>query len=454
MWFALLLTNIKRIALIAGLLFALHPMHVESIAWAAERKDLLYALFFFASLIAYLHYLKNTGNKLNYFFCFLFFALSIFSKAMAACLPPVLVLTDLYYRRKYNFKLVLEKLPFFILAFILGAVSVYASGKDGSINTNTTYSIFDRIILANANLLLYAVKLIIPFHLSAFYPYPDKINGMLPWYYFAAPVIVLIIAALVIYYMRRNRNLFFYTGFFTLTLLLVLQLLPVGPTVFSERYSYIPSAALFIFAGVLTDTFLEKNKKNQYLMYLLYAGIGVYSIWLSVITFERCKTWKNPETFWSDVIVKFDNVPIAYNNRGHYYNKNGKKQEAMADFNKAISLNATYDMALFNRGSLFGEMNKFDEALQDLNLAIKINPKLPEAYKMRGQVYAVTGKGDAAMSDFKKALELQPDFAEIYFNMGIFYFNAGNKEEACKSFIKADQYHFDKAKAMIDRYCR
>jgi len=452
-WFTFVFSEKKLIAIITGLLFAIHPMHVESIAWAAERKDLLYAFFFFASLTAYLYYIRNTEKKINLWWSFLLFALAIFSKAMAAALPPVLVLTDMYFRRKLNGKVILEKVPFFLLAFIMGAVSVYASSRDGSIDTNKTYNFFDRIILAHANLVQYYVKLVAPLNLSGFYPYPDKTGSALPWFYYLAPLVVLIMVVLVIRSLKQTRIIFYCTGFFLLTVFLVLQLLPVGPTIFSERYSYIPSAAFFMLAAYGMDFIIEKNKQKSIVAYSLYAVVAIYSIWLSVIAHDRCLVWKNPDTFWTDVIAKAENVPIAYNNRGHYYNKNGKKEEAMADFNKALSLNADYDMALFNRGSQYGERGQFKESLADLDKAIRINGKLSEAYKMRGQVYAMTGRSQEALADFNKALALNPEFAEVYFNLGIFYYNAGNKAEACKNFSKANAMHFENAKAMVDKTC-
>ncbi len=453
MWLALLLFERRFIALVTGILFAVHPMHVESVAWAAERKDLLYSFFFFASLVAYLYYLKNTANKLNYLVCFLLFVLSIFSKAMAASLPPVLILIDFYRQRKFTGRVLLEKLPFFILAFILGAISVYASGRDNSINDSRVYTFFDRIILAHANLLLYQFKLLAPLNLCSYYPYPEKVNGMLPWFYFLAPVGVAVLLLAVFYSLRKNRTVFFCFSFFVITVFLVLQLLPVGPNVFAERYSYIPSAAFFMFLGWALHGFITRNKQKKSMVYLVYISLACYGTALGMLTPERCKIWKDPDTFWSDVIKKFDNVPIAYNNRGHFYNKSGRKQEALADFNKALSLNENYDMAHFNRGSLMGEMGRFPEALADLNAAIALNRNLPEAYKMRGQAFAVTGKPDSAMYDFKRALELQPDFAEVYFNMGIFYFNAGRREEACVNFKKAYELRFEKAREMVEKYC-
>jgi Tfp pilus assembly protein PilF len=454
MWFAWLFSGKKNIAFITGLLFAVHPLHVESVAWVAERKDLLYTIFMFASLIAYLYYVKNSKNRISYAWSLLFFVLSIFSKAMAASLPPLLVLIDFYYSRKFSRKVILEKIPFFLLALVMGSISVYASGRDGSINENAIYTFFDRCILACSNLLMYFVKLIVPHHLSPYYPYPAKTGGMLPWYYYVSPFIVALLIAVTFYSLKVSKKIFFCLVFFYVTIFLVLQLLPVGPTVFSERYSYIPSAAFFMLVAMGIDHLIMQKKGNTLFTNGIYMVLAAYCIWLGIITRDRCRIWKDPDTFWSDVIGKFDDVPIAFNNRGHYYNKMGKKKEAMADFNKAISLNADYDMALFNRGSLYGEMNRLDESMQDLNHALKVNGRLAEAYKMRGQVYAVTGKEDAAMADFKKALELNPGYGEIYFNLGIFYFNKGNKQEACKNFHMALNMHYDKATEMIDKYCK
>lgn len=147
MWFVFLLSNNGIIAMLTALLFGLNPLHVESVAWAAERKDMLYAIFFILSLIFYLKYIDHNEKLRFYFLAIFMFILSIFSKAMASSLPPVLVIIDYYRERKFSMKLVFEKIPFFLIAIMMGIVSITAAESTDTISHDTVFSFFDRILL-------------------------------------------------------------------------------------------------------------------------------------------------------------------------------------------------------------------------------------------------------------------------------------------------------------------
>lgn len=416
-------------ALITALLFAVNPLRVESVAWAAERKDLLYSMFFFASLITYLHYVKDEKNKGQFKFLaytFLFFVLAVFSKTMAVSLVPVLFLIDFYVGRKFDVKVFLEKIPFLILAVIMGLVSVNASASEGSIDNSTKYSFVDRLFFACHNLLEYILKSIVPINQSAFYQYPDTVTTE----YYLAGIVAVALAVLAFFSLRKGKEFFFAITFFVLTVFLVLMLIPVGPTIFSERYSYIPSVALFFFIAFQLNTI---STKNQQFKMPFFIGVGIVALLFTFFTRQRCMIWKDSVTLWTNVIEQFPKAPHALNNRGDAYFNLQQIDLAIADFSNAISYNDKYAQAYYNRGNAYGQTGKAKEALSDLNNAIKFEPDNANAYNKRGQANAVLGKTNEAISDFNKALQLKPDLTEVYYNLGITYINTNQKELACSN---------------------
>lgn len=246
----------KEIAFVAALFFGIHPIHVESVAWLAELKDLLYTFFFLASYIYYLKY-NEEGKSKFYFISLLLFLLSLLSKAMAAPLPVILLLTDYFIDRKFSRKTILEKIPFFILAIILGIVAINAQLPTGETLNIPVYPFWQRIIFACYGFVSYLIHLIMPVNLNAVYPYPMKVGENIPFLYYFYVILFFGIVATVIYSLRFSRKIFFGIGFFTATVFLVLQLLPIGDAIMANRYGYIPSVGIFYLAGEAFYFFLD-----------------------------------------------------------------------------------------------------------------------------------------------------------------------------------------------------
>jgi len=454
-WLAWLITRDGLVPAIAALFFGIHPMHMESIAWAAERKDMLYAMFFFLSLIWYVKYIQSGEKRLYLIYAFLFFTLSIFSKTMAACLVPMLILFDFFYRRKISTGVIVEKIPFFLVAFVMGIVAVLSAKESGSIDTNESFSFLERMLFACNNLFMYFFKLVIPINLSAYYPYPEKTGGLLPWNYYVSPVFVIALVAGCIYSLKHTRYIFLLIGFFVISIFLVLQLLPVGPAIFSERYSYIPSAGFFMLLALGLSRIMEnkrpflKSMKNA-----MIAVTGVWCMWLCVVTWQRNAVWKDSIALWNDVISQFDKALHAYNNRADAFYKTGNYEGAIRDLSMAISLNERYALAWYNRGNAYGQLGKFNEAWNDLNRALQLEPDNADALNKRGQANAVLGNRDDAFSDFNRAASLDPTNPEIHYNIGITWVNSGNTAEACKSLSRAVGMHYQPAIKAFNDLCK
>ncbi|NNF01449.1 MAG: tetratricopeptide repeat protein [Bacteroidia bacterium] len=461
------LTEDRIATLVATLLFAIHPLHVESVAWATERKDLLYTLFFVASLICYVRYIKK-GLELKYLvYAFLLMLIAIFSKAMAASLAPTLILVDYFYKRKLNLRLVLEKIPFFALSIIFGLISIDAARSTSSIDETGAYPFHERFFFASHNFLSYIAKLIVPIDLSAFYPYPVVGGETLPWMYYAAlPTVILLVVAVILSY-KSGRKIIFGFFFFSITIFLVLMLIPIGPTIFSERYSYIPSIGLNYLLGLgFVYLFVTKAKEIPALKTISAAVLIMYSAWLCYGTYERCKVWKNSETLWTDVIEQFPQVALAHNNLGNFYGKNlgmeelkkGNSDEAKKYFDRAMekyidaqAANPKYSKSYCNMGIVYAMRGEIDKAIENFNIALEYEPGYLEAIKNRGIAHAQSGQYEKAVADFNLAMEKSPRDADNFFNRGMAYLQDQKYQLALDDFNQAIIYKPDYADAYYRR---
>jgi protein O-mannosyl-transferase len=439
-----LISGKAGVALVAALLFGVHPLHVESVAWVAELKDLLYTFFFLAAYIFYLKYIKDFQKK-NYVFALLLFLLSLLSKAMAASLPLVLILTDYFKGRKINLKTLSEKIPFFLLAIIFGIVALMAQKSSGAADI-IDFSFPQRILFACYGIIGYLYKLVLPLNLSAYYPYPIASGENIPLQYYIFPVLVIALIGAVFYSLRFTKKIFFGAAFFALTVFLVLQLIPVGGAVMADRYAYIPSIAIFYLAG---EGFYFLWSKNQKLIpVILLSG---FAIFFSIKTYSRSGVWKNDMTLWNDVISRDQNIYEAYINRGNAFKNENKNDLAMADFSKAIELNPNSSFAFYNRGTAYEDAKKYELAMADYNKAIELNPDFSPAYNNRGNLYANGNKSDLALADFNKAIELNKDYSQAYNNRGNLYANANKYDLALADFNKAVELSPGNSKAYNNR---
>lgn len=440
------LSNKAIVALVASLLFGIHPLHVESVAWASGLKDLLYTLFFLSGYILYLKYLHTTQKKYIHL-ALLLFLLSLLSKAMAVTLPVLLLLTDYFKDRKFNFKTLTEKIPFFLLAIIFGVVAIFAQESSGSLEvTKSVFTFFQRIAFACYGLITYFIKLVVPTQLSAYYPYPAKAGNAIPVIYYSYILFAALLAAIVFYSLRFSKKLLFGIGFFIISISLVLQLIPVGSAIMADRYTYLSAIGIFYLAG--EGVTILWNKKQR----LLTGGLLVlFSVFFSVKTYQRCSVWDNNLTLWNDVINQNKNVPIAYLNRGVVLGKEKKFEPAVADFNIAIALSPEYTKAYYNRGVAYLELGKPDLAIEDFSKTIELNPKHIQAYQKRASAYTDMRDFDKALNDFDKAIELDPGDANSYKNQGLIYVDLGKFSLANRSFSTSIQLNPEDGDAYYNR---
>jgi len=487
------LTRKQFMAFIIAFLFALHPMHVESVVWIAERKDVLYTAFFLLSLIFYCSYLEKAQNKKFLLYCFAAFLLSLLSKSAAVTLPLVLLVIDFYKGRKINKKTIIEKVPFFLLSFLFGILSISSQHVfgEGSVSLSI-YNITDKIFMASYSVCFYLIKFFVPFRLSAVHPLPVKAGGFLPLIYYLSMMIVPVLAALL-YFLFRNKKkqavikkeIIFGLLFFLVTISLIVSL-PVGRAVVAERYTYVPYIGMAFIVVSLTEYYNTKFKDKFRILFIASSVIvlGIFA----VVSFQRCKSWKSSIVLFSDVINKYPDYPEAYNNRGLELFYQGKNEEADKDYSQSIRIKKDYAEAYFNHGLVFMKtanfkkaINKFDSAIvfglnqyslvfdyrgrakfqlqnyegamKDYTSAININAFSADAYNDRGILKGTMHDNKGAISDFEASIKYKEVNPDAYFNRGFAYFLSGNINEACSNWQTAASQGNSSAPGMLTKHC-
>ncbi|MCF8298976.1 MAG: tetratricopeptide repeat protein [Saprospiraceae bacterium] len=394
-------------AFISAILFAIHPMHVESVVWIAERKDVMYAFFYLGSLISYINYI--TKNKTKYLiYTAILFIFSLLSKSAAVTLPVLLFLFDFFLKRKYSIKLILEKIPLIVLSIFFGLLAIYSQKSSGALTDfEGIYTLTDHIFIIIYSIAFYIFMLILPIHQSIIHYYPEKINGYLPIEYYLSVLLILLVILIIIKSKKNRKYFIFGFLFFLISISLVIKIIPLGIEITSERNTYIPYIGLFFiishFSINIIDNkykYLVKLKPFLAILFIIYLGL------FSIKSWQRTKVWKDSYTLFSDVIDKYPNHHQAYYNRGIENLRNNDFKAAISDFDKVIEINPNFIDAYLNRGNLFAQSNNFQAALIDFNKIIELDSNHCIAYQNRGILYFKMNKTKEACSDWNKAYEL------------------------------------------------
>jgi len=438
--------NLSALAAGAGaLLFGIHPMRVESVAWVTERKDVLFGAFFLAALWFYIQYVK-TGYAKKYFYTALgLFFFALFAKIQAVSLPLTMLLVDYYFRRPLQIKLAVEKWAFFALSLLIGLVGIYFLKDEGSINDTTTYSFIERLFIGGYSLGVYLAKFIFPYTMSPLYPYPASLPAEV---YIIGPLAAMgIILFSYIAFKKDWRPYLFGVLFFLFNVMFVLQVVGAGQGFLADRFTYIPYAGLmFIVAWAGQSLIREKEQVGRIALY----GFGGISVLFMVMTWNQNKIWTNSDTLWTHVLKYYDKTPLPFRNRANYRRDEGRTEEALADYNSAITLKP--DGALYNsRAKLYFNLKKYTAALEDYNRAIALDSTEGEYFINRGAVFALSNNLPRALEDFNKGLVLTPDHANGYKNRSLIYQSFGQWENALADIAKYLGMHPEDADLWYER---
>lgn len=436
-WLVFLLSGRVSVAFITAALFGVHPLRVESVAWVTERKDVLSVFFYLAALVSYLYY---AGKKSRGIYCLpaVMQVLSLLSKPTAVTFPVILLLMDYFQGRKLNKQAFIEKMPFFIISIIFGIAALIGHYPAGGASV-PSYPFVYRIFFAAYGLAFYLGKTIAPVKLACIYQYPPDTETALPLKFLLAPLAVAALFFAVEYSMKRTKKIFFGAMFFFVTILPVLQLLPVGGgAVPADRYTYISSIGLFyILAEGVYWLYARDPRLKVLISIVMAAAIGIFGS----LTWRQCGVWRDSVTLWNDYLKIYENGPQsyqAYHNRGMAYEEKGDFDKAIADYRRVLELNTPDpSRTLSSRGLAYAKQNQLDKAFSDMNEALKYNPKNVEALNFRGNLFNLAGRKDEAVADYSRALELEPENFSASLNRGMIYLGIGDMDRAIADLSRA-----------------
>ena len=436
-FFIKLLVANNNIAGLAALLFAVHPMNTENIAWVSGRKDLLYTLFYLSGLVFYLKAIQvEQSKKIKYLLgSFLFFLLSVLSKGVAITFPFVLLLIDFLKERKITVQKVIEKAPFLALSLIFSVLAWLNQQEGGTLNAISNIPYHESFFVATYGWFIYLLKFFIPYKLAAFHPYPWKIGEEAPWYICASLLPVLLI--ILILKLRKAPNIIV-TGlyFFTITIAPVLQFFPIGNAIIAERYVYLPYIGLLFALSYLIVEFytaISRLKKR-----LLTSAVVVIICCYSYSSIGNILNWKNSISLWNNVIRNYPDHPFGYASLASYYMSIGEWEKAVENYDKSIAMDPIFYEGYNNKGYILIQTGAIDEGMNNLKQCIIINPQYPNVYVNLGLGYLRLKKYELAITKFEKAIELgYEDLSVCYFNLGLTYQRLDNLSLALDSYNEA-----------------
>ena len=481
-------------AFFSAILFGIHPLHVESVAWAIERKDVLFGMFYLMGMFGYLKFLESETQKYWIYISALCYLLCILSKSMGITLIAVVGLLDLAMNRKIALPLFIEKIPFalifllsiYLFGFFNGKVTKDLSSKrpetliesseagDKTITgqKNKNNGIAKDLASRNYRLLFYVYHTLVPINLAAIYSYNEH-TSMIGGGIYALFFITFGLAFLGFWYRKKVPILWFSMLFYLITISPALAIGVEGTNFLSDRYVYIPSIGIMFFVLYGMFWLIEKYLANKANMTWIIPG--ALSLVFAIACFNRVPVWKNSLSLWNDQIKKsgenaYESKAYALNGRSRYYSANNDATKALADLNEALRLAPEYYEALLNRGILYNQLGKYKEALIDHQMTIDLYPddiqgyvnkgetyisleqynksidiltkgialrahmrKGHKAYNNRGVAYLRLGQTQKAIADFQEAARILPIYDKAYLNLASAYSRTNNAEEAIKN---------------------
>ncbi len=423
-YFALQLGLPLLAAFIAALLFGIHPMHVESVAWVTERKDVLYAFFYMLSVCFYLKYLSRREIA-TYTLTIIFGILSILAKPMALSLPLILLVCDWFKKRAFDKSMILDKIPHFFyivsIAWITYSLNARVPGEN----------IHSSVIIWIWTAVFYIHKFFFPLTLVPMYALPQPISLSNPHYFGAIGLFALLIILLFIF--RRERWVGFAALFYFLSMFFLFRYDNiVDKNIVADRFIYLPCLGICFLIGFWFDQLFKKENLRVILSIIAILVVML----LSAKTFAQTQLWKDSIPFWNHELKHYPDNATGYGNRGEAYRDNGQYDLALADFNKAIASDPKYAQGYNSRGQLYAMRGNIDAALQDFLKVIDLNPRFDEAYNNIGIIYSIKKDKEKALSYFKQAIEIDPTNVEAHYNLGDFYYAQGQFEQAFEHFQK------------------
>lgn len=443
-----------------ALLFAIHPLHVESVAWVAERKDVLSCLFGLLALLSYVRYVKSSEYRW-YLVSLLLFVAALMSKPMLVTLPVVMLLLDYWPLARYGreedangdgmlsrrvpfLSLVREKIPFFLLSAASSVITVYGQQKGGAMATLDKVPVFARVENALIAWIKYIALMFWPQDLAILYPFPKH---LVLWQAALAAVALVLISTVVL--RCRVRFPYIVTGWFwyLVTTLPVIGLIQVGGQSLADRYTYIPLIGLFIICCWLLPDLMQGWQHCQVVLAVL--APLVFCI-LATVTWHQLGYWKDDFSLFRHTLEVTSDNYLILNNYGIALDARGDHAEAYGYFADAVRVNPSSAMAYSNMGTLDLGWGKLDAAVQNYTKALEINPNHLQARAGMGKTLATMGRFDEAIWQYQQALKIDPSFATAHQKLALLLMKLGKNTEAQSHYMTALQLEPNSPKAALD----
>jgi tetratricopeptide (TPR) repeat protein len=436
----------------SALLFAVHPLRVESVAWVTERRDVLSGLFFLLTLLCYLK--AVTGEQRNFArsmtLALVVYGLSLLSKAIGMTLPLVLLVLDFYPLRRLEGgpgkwfegdarKVWLEKIPFLILALVTGIVALLAQQEAGALTSLARYGVTFRLAQAFFGLAFYLWKTLIPLDLSPLYEPPRNFT---PWDFpviFSGLVVLAITVGLFAVRRRWPVGLASWVCYILL-LVPVLGVTQSGPQLVADRYSYLPCLGWAVLAGAgllyLLRALLAGRIESGFPFFLI-GLVGLVPVELGVLTWKQAQVWHDSERLWRRVLFLSPRSVLAHANLGNVFLKRGELDVAVRYYREALRLRPEYADAHSNLGAALASVGKVDEAIEHYREALRLRPDYADAHYNLGVGLFRLGKLDEAMEHYREALRIEPDYVTARYNLGALLSERGRLDEAMEHYREA-----------------
>jgi tetratricopeptide (TPR) repeat protein len=446
-------------------LFALHPLHVESVAWVAERKDVLSTFFWMLTMWAYVHYVERP--RLNrYLLVLLCFTLGLSSKPMLVTLPFVLLLLDYWPLGRFQFgqlsgnsklstsklisssdrrsvalRLVWEKAPFFLLSALSSILAIIAAERVGAAAPLETYRLGMRFANALVSYVSYIEKMIWPSHLAVFYPYPEAFPI---WKVVGAGLLLGCLTVLAIRAARKRPYLVVGWLWYLGTLVPVIGLIQAGSQAMADRFTYVPLIGLFIMIVWGVQDILAGWRYRRVALSIL---AGVILLILMMVTRFQVKHWQNDVTLFTHTLDVTVNNALSRNNLGAALFRQGKYQEAIVHYTEALRIDPRNALARNGLGVALARQGRYQESVDHWKEVLRIKPDFADAHNNLGNTLVNLGKYQEAIAHYNEALRIKPDNANAHNNLGGALRRLGRHEEAIVHFTEALKIKPDYAEA-------
>jgi Flp pilus assembly protein TadD len=451
-WLRELTGAVWRSAAVA-MLFAIHPLHVESVAWVAERKDVLSGFFGLLTLLCYARYVRTKDSQshqrwIAYSLALFLFACGLMSKPMLVTLPFVLLLLDFWPLERFNPaalpRLLAEKVPFFVLCAVASVVTFCVQNNAGAVQTFTKVPVSVRVENAFVSYARYLAKTIYPVNLAT--PYPS-IHYWPVW--LAIITILLFIGLCIGVVLLREKYPYAFTGWFWFAGMLVpvIGLVQVGAQAMADRYMYLPILGIFI---IIIWAAAEICLRNRAPRGIILSVLAFLFLVCAVRARNQVSVWQNDETLFGHALAVSENNYVASLDMGYWYSTQGMTSKTLGYYHDALRMAPKDPTALYNVGNALAKLGRWDEAIGDYRLAAQITPDKPDILNNLGFALAQTRQLNDAATCFEAVLKLEPNSVEAKNNLATIYFLIGRYADAAKQYQAALQLQPDSPRILIN----